>query len=391
MGDQVIVGDELARLKRTSLSAQVIMAQADLVTAQRALDDLVYSVQANAMAQRALAQAQDALDDANYMRSVRQEGNRASQATLDATRADLILAEREVEQAQAMFDRVAGRPEDDPTRAIALSNLSATRQRRDSIQRNLNWYIGHPSETEQALLDADVAFAEAQLADALREWERVKDGPDPMDVTAAEARVAAAQATVELASVKAPFEGTITSVEVKPGDQVNPGTVACGLADLSRLLVDVDISEVDINRVQVGQPVILNFDAVLDREFQGEVIEIGISGVVTQGVVNFRVTVELIDPDEAIKPGMTAAVNIIVSEIENVLLVPNRAVRLLDGERVVYVLEQGGLEPVRIELGISSETNSEVIGGELREGDLIVLNPPSNFFEAGQGPGFFGR
>jgi HlyD family secretion protein len=153
----------------------------------------------------------------------------------------------------------------------------------------------------------------------------------------------------------------------------------------------VEISEVDINRVQVGQPVILNFDAVLDREFQGEVIEIGITGMVTQGVVNFRVTVELIDPDEAIKPGMTAAVNIIVSEIENVLLVPNRAVRLLDGERVVYVLEQGGLEPVRIELGISSETNSEVIGGELREGDLIVLNPPSNFFEAGQGPGFFGR
>ncbi|UCF60517.1 MAG: efflux RND transporter periplasmic adaptor subunit [Anaerolineaceae bacterium] len=391
MGDQVIVGDELARLKETSLSAQVIMAQADLVTAQRALDDLLYSVQASAMAQRALAQAQDALDDANYIRTVRQEGNRASQATLDATRADLILAERDVEQAQAMFDRVAGRPEDDPTRAFALSNLSAARQRRDSIQRNLNWYIGQPSETEQALLDADVALAEAQLTDALREWERVKDGPDPMDVAAAEARVAAAQATVELASVKAPFEGTITSVEVKPGGQVNPGTVAVGLADLSRLLVDVDISEVDINRVQVGQPVILNFDAVVDREFQGEVVEIGITGVVVQGVVNFKVTVELIDPDEAIKPGMTAAVNIIVSEIENVLLVPNRAVRLLDGERVVYVLEQGELEPVRIELGISSDTHSEVIGGELRDGDLIVLNPPSFLFEHGQGPGFFGR
>jgi HlyD family secretion protein len=391
MGDQVVVGEELARLKRTSLPSQVIMAQADLVTAQRALDDLLYSVQASAIAQRALAQAQDALDDANYMLSVRQEGNRASQETLDATRADLILAERDVEQAQAIFDRLAGRPEEDPTRAIALSNLAATRQRRDSISRNLNWYIGRPSETEQALLDADVALAEAQLADGLREWERLKNGPDPEDVAAAEARVAAAQATVELVGVKAPFAGTITSVEVKPGSQINPGTVAFGLADLSRMLVDVEISEVDINRVQVGQPVILNFDAVLDREFQGEVIEIGLTGVVVQGVVNFKVTVELTDPDEAIKPGMTAAVNIVVSEIENVLLVPNRAVRLLDSERVVYVLRQGGLEPVRIELGISSEIHSEVIGGELREGDLIVLNPPSMLFEAGQGPGFFGR
>lgn len=390
MGDRVVVGEQLARLKRTSLPSQVIMAQADLVTAQRALDDLLYSVQASAMAQRALAQAQDALDDANYMLSVRQEGNRASQETLDATRADLILAERDVEQVQAIFDRLAGRPEDDPTRAIALSNLAAARQRRDTILRNLNWYIGRPSETEQALLDADVALAEAQLADALREWERVKDGPDPEDVAAAEARVAAAQATVELVGVKAPFAGTITSVEVKPGSQVNPGTVAFGLANLSRLLVDVEISEVDINRVQAGQPVILNFDAVLDREFQGEVVEIGITGVVVQGVVNFKVTVELTNPDEAIKPGMTAAVNIVVSEIENVLLAPNRAVRLLDGERVVYVLHQGGLEPVRIELGISSETHSEVIGGELREGDLIVLNPPA-IFETGEHPTFFGR
>lgn len=391
MGDQVVVGEELARLKRTSLPSQVIMAQADLVTAQRALDDLLYSVQTSAMAQRALAQAQDALDDANYMLSVRQEGNRASQETLDATRADLILAERDVEQVQAIFDRLAGRPEEDPTRAIALSNLAAARQRRDSISRNLNWYIGRPSETEQALLDADVALAEAQLADALREWERLKDGPDPEDVTAAEARVAAAQAMVELVGVKAPFAGTITSVEVKPGSQVNPGTVAFRLADLSRLLVDVEISEVDINSVQVGQPVNLNFDAVLDREFQGEVVEIGITGVVVQGVVNFKVTVKLTDPDEAIKPGMTAAVNVVVSEIENVLLVPNRAVRLLDGERVVYLLKQDRLEPVRIELGISSETHSEVISGELREGDLIVLNPPSILFEAGQGPGFFGR
>lgn len=390
MGDQVIVGEELARLKRTSLPSQVIMAQADLVTAQRALDDLLYSAKANAMAQRALAQAQDALDDANYMLSVRQEGNRASQETLDATRADLILAERDVDQAQAIFDRLAGRPEEDPTRAIALSNLAAARQRRDSIRRNLNWYIGRPSETEQALLDADVALAEAQLADALREWERVKDGPDPEDVAAAEARVAAAEATVALANVKAPFAGTITSVEVRSGDRVNPGTVGFGLADLSRLLVDVEISEVDINRVHVGQPVILNFDAVLDREFQGEVVEIGITGVVVQGVVNFEVTVELTDPDEAIKPGMTAAVNIVVSEIENVLLVPNRAVRLLDGERVVFVLRGGEIEPVRIELGVSSDIYSEVVGGGLQEGDLIVLNPPASF-ETGEHPTFFGR
>ena len=390
MGDYVDDGEMLASLEQTSLSAQVILAQTDLVSAQQALDDLLYSEQARAMAQIALAQAQDALKDANYMLTVRQQGNRASQDTLDAARANLILAENEVDRAQAKYDSLSGRSEDSSSRALALSNLASARRNRDSTLRNLNWYTGHPTETEQALLDADVALAEAQLADAEREWNRLKEGPDPDDIAAAESRIAAAEANSRLSRIEAPFTGTITSVEIKPGDQVTPGTLAFGLADLSRLLVDVEVSEIDVNRVQLGQPVTLNFDAVLDRTYQGEVVEIGLTGMIVQGVVNFKVVVELHDLDEAIKPGMTAAVNIVVDQIEDVLLVPNRAVRVQDGERVVYVLREGMLDPVKVRLGVSSETHSEVIESVLREGDLIVLNPPAVFDMTGR-PGFMGH
>lgn len=390
MGDYVDDGEMLASLEQTSLSAQVILAQTDLVAAQQALDDLLYSEQARAMAQRAIAQAQDALKDANYMLTVRQQGNRASQDTLDAARANLILAEDGVDRAQAEYNSLSGRPEDDPSRALALSKLASARRNRDSTLRNLNWYTGHPTETEQALLDADVALAEAQLADAEREWDRLKNGPDPDDIAAAEVRVAAAEASLRLSRIEAPFTGTITSVEIKPGDQVTPGTLAFGLADLSRLLVDVEVSEIDVNRVQLEQPVTLNFDAVLDRTYQGEVVEIGLTGMIVQGVVNFKVVVELHDLDEAIKPGMTAAVNIVVDQIEDVLLVPNRAVRVQDGERVVYVLREGKLDPVKVRLGVSSETHSEVIESVLREGDLIVLNPPAVFDMTGR-PGFMGH
>jgi len=390
LGDYVDDGDMLASLEQTSLSAQVILAQTDLVSAQQALEDLLYSEQARAMAQRALAQAQDALKDANYMLTVRQQGNRASQDTMDAARANLILAENAVDRAKAKYDSLSGRSEDSSSRALALSNLVSARRNRDSIQRNLNWYTGHPTETEQAMLDADVALAEAQLADAEREWKRLKEGPDPDDIAAAESRIAAAEANSRLSRIAAPFAGTITSVEIKPGDQVTPGTLAFGLADLSRLLVDVEVSEIDVNRVQLGQPVMLNFDAVLDRTYQGEVVEIGLTGMIVQGVVNFKVVVELHDLDEAIKPGMTAAVNIVVNQIEDVLLVPNRAVRVQDGERVVYVLREGMLEPVKVRLGVSSETHSEVIESGLREGDLIVLNPPAVFDMTGR-PGFMGH
>jgi HlyD family secretion protein len=391
LGDQVQVDEVLAKLKQTSLPSQVILAQADLVSAQRALDDLLYSDQAWAAAQQALAQAKDALKDAEYMRRVRQEGNRVSSDTLDATRANLVLAEYEVDRAQDEFNMVSGRADDDPIRALAVSKLAAAHQKRDSILRNLNWYTGHPTELDQALLDADVAIAEARLADAEREWERLKDGPDPTDIAAAEARVAAAQASSELSMIKTPFSGTITSVEIKPSDQVSPGTLAFGLADLSHLFVDVDVSEIDINRVRVGQPVTLNFDAVLDKVYQGEVVEISMTGNIVQGVVNFKVTVELEEPDEFIKPGMTAAVSILVSQIDNVLLVPNRAVRIRDGQRVVYVLHEGTLAQVDIELGVSSETYSQVLDGDLQEGDLIVINPPAVFDAQGGPPGFVGH
>jgi len=102
-----------------------------------------------------------------------------------------------------------------------------------------------------------------------------------------------------------------------------------------------------------------------------------------QGVVSFPVTVRLVEPDEAVRPGMTAAVNIVVSEIRDVLLVPNRAVRVQDGQRVVYVLVDGKATPVEVTLGASSDTQSEVVAGDLKPGDRIVLNPPTEFGQNG--------
>jgi HlyD family secretion protein len=96
--------------------------------------------------------------------------------------------------------------------------------------------------------------------------------------------------------------------------------------------------------------------------------------------------VELTDPDEDVRPGMTAAVNIVVEQLDDVLLVPNRAVRVVDGERVVYILQNGELALVTVTLGASSGTESEVTGGGLRAGDLIVLNPPQVFDTMGPPP-----
>ena len=175
-----------------------------------------------------------------------------------------------------------------------------------------------------------------------------------------------------------------------PGDQVGAGDTAFRLDNLSSLLVDVKVSEVDINSVSIDQPVTLTFDAILGKEYHGEVVEVTQAGTADQGVVNFTVTVELTDADASVKPGMTAAVNIVVEEMQDVLLVPNRAVRLVDGERVVYVLENGLPVKKEITLGSSSDTMSVIAGGDVKEGDVIILNPPAEFGPGRAGGGFGG-
>jgi len=184
----------------------------------------------------------------------------------------------------------------------------------------------------------------------------------------------------------------VTEAYPLPGDQVGAGATAFRIDDLSSLLVDVNVSEVDINSVEIGQPVTLTFDAILGSEYHGVVVEVAQTGTVSAGVVNFKVTVELTDADAFVKPGMTAAVNITVKELVDVLLVPNRAVRLSDGERVVYLLENNLPVKAIIRLGSSSDAMSVLVGGDVQEGDEVILNPPTEFMGPGGGPpGGFGN
>lgn len=99
-------------------------------------------------------------------------------------------------------------------------------------------------------------------------------------------------------------------------------------------------------------------------------------------------TIELLDPDASVLPGMTAAVNIITSNLKNILLIPNRAVRMVDGQRVIYLMKNGVPTKVEITLGASSDTMSELLSGDVKEGDVIILNPSIDFstFSGGRSP-----
>jgi len=346
VGDPVNANDILASLKKTSLPQSVIMAEADLVTAQKSLEDLQNSDTARAQSVIALRDAQEAYDKAANWR---EELN--GKITIQ-----LIT-----------YKKVGGR------------TVPVLTEREDYAD----------AETI-AKADEDLALARAKLDDAQRNFDRLVNGADPVDLAAAQARVDAAQATINLARITAPFTGTVTESYPLPGDQVGAGATAFRIDNLKSLYVDVEVSEVDINSVIVGQPVTLSFDAILEKEtpYNGKVVEVAQAGTSVQGVVSFKVTVELTDADELVKPGMTAAVNIVVKEIKDELLVPNRAVRLSDGVRVVYLLVDGQPVKTEIRLGSSSDTMSVIAGGDIKEGDTIILNPPTEFIgPGGGGPG----
>ncbi|MBW8012625.1 MAG: efflux RND transporter periplasmic adaptor subunit [Chloroflexi bacterium] len=394
VGDDVTAEDALANLVHSSLPQNVILAEADLVTAEKALEDLyeahseIYIVQA----EQQITEAEKTVQTAE--RLVYNLSAPGPQTSIDQAQAHVVLALNKLERAQDNYDPYANKPENNLVRASLLSQLAQARNDYDAAVRLYNALTGTASELDMAIAQADLELVRAQLAEALDELARLEAGPTEEDINAAQIHIAAVEATLSFDHIEAPFDGTVTQINHKTGDLVSPSEVAFRLDDLSRLLVDLQVSEIDINRIEVGQTVSLIFDAILETEYEGKVIEVGLVGSNDQGVVNFNVTVELLNADEALKPGMTAAVNIVVNELEEALLVPNRAVRVLDGHRVVYVLQATGrLETVIITLGFSTDTHSEVLETELQVGDLIVLNPPTDFFSepgSGGGGGFFG-
>ena len=385
LGDKVKADQVLTELKEDSLPQNYYISQQELVTATRALEDLYENAaEVSANAQLVLANARDSLDNAEYHWLLNQPGNRYSPEELKSAKAKLVIAEEELGARQRQYNNADGRIGSARAQIVLTDAINQFQY----AQWYVNWLQVGADEIEMGILDAKVAVALAQLGTAERQYDRVKDGPEPDDIKMAEARISAAQAALDAAFITAPFNGVITAEEAHPGDLVSPNTLAFRIDDLDTLLVDVEISEVDINQINIGQPVTLSFDAILDKEYQGEVIEVSPVGVPLQGLVSFQVSIKLVDADEEVRPGLTAAVQIVVRHVEDALLIPNRAVRWVKGEQIVYVSTNGefadieGLMKVPVTLGASSDEYSELLEGEIGEGDYVVLNPPSvNIFD----------
>ena len=371
VGDSVKAGDKLAELAQTSLPQTIILAQADLQSANKALDDLYTNAE--------ISKVQALQSIATYAKDVKSAQYQLDNFTIPGIQADLgtlealDLMKQKLDEATAAFEPYKFLASGDKTRDEFKEKLDLAQSDYNAAVKRLDY--------ENAL-----EVAKANLNKARKDYEKWKNGPGADEVAATKARIAAAQATLNQAWIEAPFDGTITLAIPQAGDQVSLNTSAFRVDDLGSLFVDLAVSEVDINQIRVSQPVTLTFDAIRGGIYQGQVVSVDRVGTSNQGVVDFIVTVQLTDADEQVKPGMTAAVNVVVSQLDDVLLVPNRAVRFKDGKQVVYILQNNQIIPVNIKLGASADTTSQVLEGDLKVGDAIILNPPAQFEQSGPPP-----
>lgn len=211
------------------------------------------------------------------------------------------------------------------------------------------------------------------------------------------------RANLAYSVIRSPVSGVVVDRAVDIGQ-----TVAASLQtptlfkiaqDLSKMQIHANFAEADIGSIRIGQTAQFTVDAFPEKRFRGEVMQIRLNPTIQQNVVTYDVVVNVDNPEHILLPGMTAYVSVTVAERNSVLLVPNAALRFKpsgggkkpegglagsktgDPARVdpggfpgkVYVPRQGGPEPINLSLGITDNRNTEIIRGDLKEGDQLIV------------------
>jgi HlyD family secretion protein len=380
-------------------SASKTKAEQDL---QKATDALTQAQSAYSTAQQNWQHVQDEGTDPTNPTTTDSQGKNKPNKLNDAERqqyydkfvqaeAALHSAETSVQQAQVTYDNA--RAAEPNTIQQAEAKLADARAQLAALQ--------NPSKTDIAQKQASVDQARASLNQAQANLDKLRAPGTQSDVdiqqssvTQAEQSLKQAQLKLEQATLKAPFDGVVSAVNIVVGGSSSGGTSssstassgAISLIDRSTLHVDLKLSENDVAKVQLGQKVTLTIDALKDWKADGTVSYIAPSAETSNGVVTYAVRVSFPDSDDRVKVGMTANLSIATAKKDNVLLVPNSALLPKGAGHAVQVPSADGKTTTEVEVqtGLTDGTNTEITSG-LKQGDTIVSNPNANATPAGGG------
>jgi len=237
-------------------------------------------------------------------------------------------------------------------------------------------------ELEDAEKDLDDSRSELDTA---RLELKIMSNPDPYDVDMKkalvkeeEAKLLQSRKKLESTKVYAGFDGIVTNSSVKPGMAVSQGDPAMTVLDTKDLEVSLKVSEYDAARLEIGQNASIAGDGLGEKEYEGRVAKIApVASTVETGrgsQTTVKVVLKVLNPDEDIKPGYSANVEIIVAEKKQVLMLPLESVITEEDGKKVMVVKDGNPVKQKIGTGIYNELYIEITSG-LSEGEKVLQNP----------------
>ncbi|MFN8444464.1 MAG: HlyD family efflux transporter periplasmic adaptor subunit [Caldilineaceae bacterium] len=430
-GDEVKAGDLLLTLDDNDLTRSVNRAELDLDTAQAELAKLEEGSSAEE-----LASAQANLDAANANLVKAQQGATPAElqaaqsrlaaaqvryqelngppsgADVDEVKAELEKAQIAVQTAQRAYDAIGGKTRADiGTTAESQRLYEATvelqrvqakfdRINKGSSQSSLQDAVSNIEKAKSDLADlkakpnpADVAEAQAKVKEAEEKLAKLQAGASASEKESAEVKVQKAQLDLDEAKLKlehskvvAPIDGTVLDIAVTPGERGLTGKVVATLANTKQLKLTVKVAEIDVAKINSGQPVTITLDALRDRALSGLVESIAPINQDNKEVVNYPVTIRLTDNNlDGVRPGMSARVKLSESNSSaNSWLAPQNAIhQTADGAQTVTVQRGETTQEIPVSTGENHGEWIVVQSSDLKLGDVVQGSVTSGTEESG--------
>jgi len=307
-GDQVSKGDTLAHLgDRQSFEANLASAEFDLLHAQQQLDDLNEKVAiASSEANLAVLDAEQAYMDAQ--KRLEDIDTDETQDKIDDARKVVSDVSDDVENAQDEFDKYKDLDSDNQNRKDAEDKLKDAQVKYDQAVRDRDTLINDLGRAKE-----DLANAQARLNQARLDAEARQSGPDPDQLALAQAQVkdataqvAAAQSALDKLALVAPYAGRILRIDISAGERVQSNQTVLVLADTSSWFVETsDLTESEVVKISLDQPVMIKPDALPDVEISGTVESIDETFIERAGDITYIVRIKLDETDPILRWGMT--------------------------------------------------------------------------------------
>lgn len=306
----------------------------------------------------------------------------------EQTRINLEATKAGVTSAQAQLDALLAGPDADAV-SIAQAGVAAAQAQLEASEANHALLLKGASKAQRAGAEANLAQAQANL-------ERLQEGPGEAQVVAAETAVVQAQINLQRAkndladaTLSAPFAGVVTAVHVNEGEFTNG--VAVELVDSNNLEVVLDVDEADIGGISLGQPAVITLESWPQTEIKGQVTAITPQAKNDgSALVVYEVYLSLGDTDLPVRVGMTANADLVTSNNEDVLLLPNQAINA-DRSNGTYsvnlVISDGeteSIQEVAVVIGLRDARFTQILSG-LQEGDHVLVGDNLPVLEFGPG------